>query len=313
MLAPICLFTYNRPDETRKTIEALQLNKLALQSELFVFSDGPKREEDYSKVQETRSILKTISGFRKVEFLEAQENKGLANSIIDGVSRVLEKYGKVIVLEDDLITSSNFLDFMNQALDYYETDRRIQSVNGYSLKLKSNRTEVYFQQRPFPWGWGTWADRWNREVFDKTTLSDLIAEDKTLLTQFKKACGNDISRMLTNSLNGKNDSWYVRWTFDHFRKQTYSVFPSKSFVQNIGHSSEGTHCKGINPYRSEYINEQESKLSFPEFSISKKPITKEFLYYFTFSNKLITRIKLLPKRDGRKALFEDFIYKMKLR
>lgn len=313
MLAPICLFTYNRPDETRKTIEALQLNKLALESELFVFSDGPKREEDDAKVQETRSILKTISGFRKVEFIEAPENKGLANSIIDGVSRILEKYGKVIVLEDDLITSSNFLDFMNQALDYYETDRRIHSVNGYSLKLKSNRADVYFQQRPFPWGWGTWTDRWSIEIFNKTKLSNLITEDKTILPQFKKACGDDISRMLMNSLNGKNDSWYVRWAFDHFRKHTYSVFPSKSFVQNIGHSSEGTHCKGINPYLSQYINRQENDLSFPEFSISEKQITNEFLYYFTFTNKLITRIKLLPKRDGRKALFEDFIYKMKLR
>lgn len=313
MLAPICLFTYNRPDETRKTIEALRLNKLALQSELYVFSDGPKREKDEAKVQETRSIIKSISGFKKVEYVEALENKGLANSIIDGVSGILEKYGKVIVLEDDLITSSNFLDFMNQALDCYGTDRRIQSVNGYSLLLKSNRAEIYFQQRPFPWGWGTWSDRWNKEIFDKTKLSHLIAGNKTVLTQFKKACGDDISRMLLNSLNGKNDSWYVRWAFDHFRNNSLSVFPALSYVQNIGHTTEGTHCKGINPYRSVFIQDPSYRPDFAELMVPNTELTNEFLFYFTFRHKLVTRIKLLPKRDGRKALFEDFIYKLKRR
>lgn len=313
MLAPICLFTYNRPEETRKTVEALQRNKLASQSELFLFSDGPKRECDWSNVAETRSFLKTVAGFKKVEFIEAHENKGLANSIIDGVSLILEKHVKVIVLEDDLITAPDFLNFMNQALDFYTSDQRVQSINGYSLKLKSNKDEVYFQHRPFPWGWGTWSDRWNKELFNKTKLTDLIAGHKIILRQFKKACGNDISRMLTDSLNGKNDSWYVRWTLDHFRNNTYSVFPAMSYVQNIGHTAEGTHCKGINPYRSDFITNQSDLFNFPELIFPNTKLTKEFLYYFSFRNKLITRLKLLPKQDGRRLLLDDFIYKLKLK
>lgn len=305
MLAPICLFTYNRPEETRKTVEALQRNKLASQSELFLFSDGPKRECDWINVAETRSFLKTVAGFKKTEVIEAHENKGLANSIIEGVSLILEKQGKVIVLEDDLITAPNFLDFMNQALDFYISDQRIQSVNGYSLKLKSNRDEVYFQHRPFPWGWGTWSDRWNKDLFDKHLLKEKIAGDVTLLTQFKRACGNDISRMLTDSLNGKNDSWYVRWTFDHFRNNTYSVFPAMSYVQNIGHTAEGTHCKGINPYISSVSLDYERNILLPSLLYPSKKITRDFLHYFTMYHKIITRLKLITKKTGRKMLIRE--------
>ena len=119
--------------------------------------------------------------------------------------------------------------------------------------------------------------------------------------------------MLTDSLTGRNDSWYVRWTFDHFRNNTYSVFPALSYIRNIGHTIDGTHCKGINPYQSDFISNPPDLLNLPELIFPNSKQTKDYLYYFTFRNKLITRIKLLPKQSGRKVLVEDFIYKLKLR
>ena len=134
-LAPICLFTYSRLEETKRTIEALKKNFLAPKSELFIFSDGPKNHETKDKVKAVRDFIKTIDGFKKITIFESKTNEGLAKSIINGVTKVVNEYGKVIVLEDDLLTTPNFLDFMNQALLFFELNLSIYSINGYSLAL----------------------------------------------------------------------------------------------------------------------------------------------------------------------------------
>lgn len=310
-LAPICLFTYNRPRETKQTIEALQKNFLASESDLIIFSDGPKNQMAISRTDEVRKYIKTVNGFKNVTLIEASRNKGLANSIIEGVSAVFEKHDRVIVLEDDLITTRNFLNFMNQALDFYEEIKEINSINGYSLKLYSNQNSVYFQTRPFPWGWGTWKNRWKTQIFNKEEITKTIETEKLLLKEFRKACGNDISRMLLKSITNKNDSWYVRWTFDHFRNNKYSAFPKYSFIQNIGHTSDGTHCKGINPYESELTNDKTTDFSFSEFTLPGKKQKKEFLKYFSIRHKIWIRIKLLRTSDGLKELLKDIKIKLK--
>ena len=313
MLAPICLFTYNRLEETIQTVKSLQNNYLAPLSELFVFSDGPRSESAIPKVTEVRNYLSTITGFKSVLILESPVNKGLANSIIEGVSKVIEQYGKIIVLEDDLISSPNFLNFMNHALDFYETDTKIQSINGYSVFLMSAMEEVYFQTRPFPWGWATWSDRWKKDIFDKKKLDLFIKSDNFILKEFKAKCGNDISKMLLNSINNKNDSWYVRWTFDHFRNNNYSIFPTKSYIQNIGHNTNGTHCNGINSYVSTLINIHETDHKLSGLIIPDKKLKKEFLKYFNLSYKLKFRIKLLSTKLGRQRLMEELRYKINLK
>lgn len=310
MLAPICLFTYNRLNETRQTVEALKRNFLASSSELFVFSDGPKNEANIVKVEEVRQYLRSIRGFKNITIKESPENKGLANSIINGVSLIIEKYEKVIVLEDDLISQPNFLNFMNQTLDFYNQEKRIQSINGYSLKLEEKTSDVYFQVRPFPWGWATWADRWNKSAFNKQNLKAIIESDRSILTKFKKSCGDDISKMLVNSISNKNDSWYVRWTFDHFRNNKYSLFPQYSFIKNIGHSSNGTHCKGINTYFSIPANDQKIEFDFLDFQPPKRKLQKDFLRYFTIRHKLKVRIELLTSVDGRRQVIEEFKLKI---
>ena len=306
MYSPICLFTYNRLPETQQTLSALRCNYLAEASDLFIFSDGAKTDEAWVRVQAVREFLRTIDGFKSVQIIEAEQNKGLAQSIISGVTRILSQYDRVIVLEDDLITTPNFLDFMNQALDEFQNEQHIQSISAYSLLLKNIKKEMYFQQRPGSWGWATWSDRWNPDVFNKKRIQNQLTESPGILKRFKQSCGNDIPRMLLGSLMGRNDSWYVRWAFDHFRNNRYSVYPACTYVQNIGFSDSGTHCKGINTYHSVLVNTQKRTYPSVPFSPPDRREHKEFLHYFTRFHKLIERLKLLKTRNGQRLLVQEF-------
>lgn len=312
MYAPICLFTYNRLIETQSTIESLARNFLASESDLIIFSDGPKTIEANEKINEVRNYLHQVSGFKSVKINESDTNKGLANSIITGVSTVFEEYDRVIVLEDDLVTQPNFLDFMNQALNYYSNDKKVSSVNGYSLALRDLKDEVYFQNRSFPWGWGTWENRWDAEIFNKQKIKNQIGNNNKLLKNFTKNCGNDISKMLLDSLNNKNNSWYVRWVFFHFITNTYSVYPNHSFVENIGYSENGTHCRAINSYTSILRSDQKQEFNFIPFSYPEESKRLEFLEYFSFWSKLKVRLKLLKSSEGREKVIDEIKFKLKM-
>ncbi|WP_339714804.1 glycosyltransferase [uncultured Kriegella sp.] len=310
MLAPICLFTYNRLAETKQTVEALQKNFLATQSHLIIFSDGAKNERSNSKITAVRQYLKTIDGFKSIKIYESQKNKGLAGSIIEGVTKTIEEYGKVIVLEDDLITSQNFLNFMNKALDHYATKEIIKSINGFSpeiKKLKTGTPDVYFQTRTFPWGWATWKNRWSSEIFSKEKIKKEINDDKNILRVFKKDCGNDIAKMLLDSISGKNDSWYVRWVFEHYRTQALALYPKYTLVGNSGFNENGTHCKTINPYKSIIDSDFREKTCFDfDTQIEIDPIIKrQFLRYFSIKYRIILRVKLLFDEGGVGVLWND--------
>lgn len=307
MLAPICLFTYNRLYELKLTVEALKENDFCTESELFIFSDGPKNPESVNKVTAVRNFIQSLNGFKNISIIESNHNQGLADSIINGVSQIIERYGKVIVLEDDLITSPGFLTFMNQALEFYKSDQKIQSVSGFSLKInqKKNESDVYFQKRPFSWGWATWADRWESDIFNKNKLKSDIKSSCTVLKDFKKECGNDISNMFIDSINNKNDSWYVRWVYNHFKTNRYSVYPYFSLVKNIGFNKEGTHCKTINPYSYQISSQNNHKFEFINFRQPTHKETKEFLKYFSYPHKIKVRIKLLGTSSGRMQLLSE--------
>ncbi|HKJ79690.1 MAG TPA: glycosyltransferase [Prolixibacteraceae bacterium] len=312
MFAPVCLFTYNRLWETQQTIEALKNNFLAQKSDLIIFSDGPKNEQAEEQVLHVRNYVEGISGFKSIKIIHSSENKGLANSIISGVTRVLQEYGKVIVLEDDIVTRPNFLDFINQALDYYCENPKIRSINGYSLKLKSASKEIYFQKRSFPWGWGTWKNRWSEDFFNKQHIKSQIENDKSLLKKFKNDCGDDISKMLLDSLNNVNNSWYVRWVYTHFLTDTFSAYPIHSFVENIGYSDNGTHCRTINSYDSNIIESTNRIFEFIPFEYPDEEVKHDFLFYFSYWSKLMVRFQLLRSAGGREKVLDEIKYKLKL-
>jgi GT2 family glycosyltransferase len=167
--APIALFVYNRPDHARQTIEALKENELSAESDLIIFADGPKNSGAQAKVNEVRKLIKNVIGFRSLTIHESPNNKGLANSIIDGATKVCEEYGRVIVLEDDLVTSPWFLKYMNDALNTYEQDERVISVHGYTYPVDEPLPETFFLRGADCWGWATWKRGW--ELFEPNVAS----------------------------------------------------------------------------------------------------------------------------------------------
>lgn len=267
MLAPIVLFVYDRKEYVQKLINSLSRNDLSKESELFLFSDGPKNEHDKGKVDAVRAYLEEIKNlkiFKNVYIRYSKENKGLAKSVIGGVSEVIEQYGKVIVLEDDLIVSPHFLKFMNQSLDYYEKDTRVWSVSGFTRDIEYLRNidkDMYFAYRAQSWSWGTWKDRWEKadwEVKDYKRFKKNFA----LRRAFNKG-GNDMASMLDRQQCGKINSWAIRWCYTQFKNNGYTVQPQKTLVQNSGQDGSGTNCNYIREF-SDLSNKQEWE--FREFS-----------------------------------------------
>lgn len=181
--SPVCIFVYNRPWHTKQTIEALKRNVLADQSDLIIYSDAPKNPAAFEKVKEVRDYIKTITGFKTVSIIERNENLGLARSIINGVTEVINKYGRVIVLEDDLVTSPYFLSFMNNALEIYKNNQKVWHITGWNYSIDSvGLDEVFFWKVMNCSGWGTWSDRWR--YFEKNPQKLIKSFTREKIRQF---------------------------------------------------------------------------------------------------------------------------------
>lgn len=292
MLTPICIFTYNRLEETRQTIQALQANYLATQSELYVFSDGPKNEKAAPKIQAVRNYLATVSGFKKVEVVASEQNKGLAKSIISGVSKVLETYDAVIVVEDDLVTTPNFLDFMNQALCFYKTDTNVFSISGYTLNLPSLKhyhEDYYYGYRASSWGWGIWRDRWAPIDWEMKDY-ELFKKNKKAIKSFKRG-GSDMPRMLENQMAGNIDSWAIRFCYHQFLNDLVTVFPTISKLKSIGFSEEATHTSGTKRFITPIDTELKREFKFDSFTHVNKKLVKEFASFFSVKNRIINQLR----------------------
>jgi len=248
-LAPIVLFVYNRPWHTQQTIETLQKNELASESELFIYSDAPKDEESIDKVANVRNYIQTVTGFKKITLIEREKNWGLANSIIDGVTTIVNQYGKIIVLEDDLVTSPYFLTFMNESLNMYQNENNVACIHGYIYPIKE-LPETFFIRGADCWGWATWKDKWNIFEADGQKLLDSVKQQK-LENEVDFNNSANYTLMLKNQIKGKNNSWAVRWYVSAFLKNMLCLYPGKSYVQNIGTDDSGTHCGITNLYQIE--------------------------------------------------------------
>ena len=251
-LAPIALFVYNRLEQTQKTIEALKRNPLAKNSILYVFSDGQKSKEDLG-VFKVREYIRKINGFKKVIVKERLGNIGLANSLISGISEVLEKNEKIIVLEDDIFTSKYFLEYMNSALEIYKEDKEVFGVAGYMYPIKNKLPETFFIDFSNCWGWGTWRRAWNHFEEDGRKLLNEIKKRK-LKRKFDFNNSYPYFKMLKGQTKGKNNSWAIRWAASVFLNNGLFLYPKKSLVRNIGFDEGGTHCKGNNLFETELYN-----------------------------------------------------------
>jgi len=286
----VVIFVYNRLDELKINIKALQENINSHLFNIIIFSDAPKSENDVLKVNNIRKYLKTIKGFKSLEIIERRNNYGLARNIIEGVTEVINIYNKAIVLEDDLITSKNFLCYMKEALNFYEEKEEIFSISGYSMPLKSLQNysyDTYLFYRPSSWGWATWKDRWGNIDWEIKDYENFF-KNKKLQKDFNKG-GVDLTRMLKNYFEGKNDSWAIRWAYNMWKQKKYCIYPTQSKIQNIGFGENATHCKGVNIYKTILDNTHNCNFNFLNDITINKKIVKEFSYQYSYINKFIKR------------------------
>ena len=264
-LAPIALFVYNRPEHTRRTVESLRANELAPHSELFVFADGARNDSAASAVEDVRKFIRMIEGFKSITIIERERNFGLATSVIVGVSQLCEEFGRVIAVEDDLLTASDFLTFMNRALERYESERKVISVSGFNFALsvpEQYSYDAFCSYRSSSWGWGTWQDRWKTVDWNVTDYASFQA-DKGRQQLFNRG-GEDLSRMLDLQMAGKIDSWAIRWAYNHFRKGGVALLSTAPIVQNIGLDRSGVHSSPGSARQSELVFRRSSEYCFPD-------------------------------------------------
>lgn len=246
-MAPIVLFVYNRPWHTQQTVEALQRCELVAESDLYIFADGPKTdatEEQKAKISEVRKYIHTIDGFHSVTIEESETNKGLANSVISGVTKVIEKYSKAIVVEDDIVAHPFFLRFMNEALDTYQINQRIFAISATMERfaIPSNyKKDIFLTHRFGSWGWATWADRWNTIDWDINNYSIIKEPTKQQIKHFCRG-GADLWPMLQAQHRGDIDSWAIRMGYNMSLQNKLCLRPVKSLVYNIGMDGSGIHC-----------------------------------------------------------------------
>ena len=246
-LAPIALFVYRRLGHTQRTLEALAGNEGAANSDLIVFSDGPRIADPDSNVAAVRRYVRGVTGFRSVTIVEREQNCGLGNSIIQGVTQVLREHDRVIVVEDDLLTSPFFLRFMNEALAYYEHDDRVASIHGYVYPVEHPLPETFFLRGADCWGWACWPRSWR--LFDpdgRHLMSEL--RRRRLTRAFDLDGAYKFTKMLEGQISGANDSWAVRWHASAFLQDKLTLYPGRSLVHNAGNDLSGSHSVDTSIY-----------------------------------------------------------------
>jgi len=285
--APVLLFTYNRPTHTRQTLEALLRNELSRESELFVFSDGYKNETDKEQVIQVRRVIHAIEGFRKVYITEQPQNVGLAKNVIDGVTRMINVYGKVIVLEDDLLTSPQFLTFMNEALEMFADEDKIGHIHGFCFPLP-DMPDAFLIKWAGSWGWATWQRAWQQFNPDGEALLAELKRRK-LQKEFDFNGNYPFTRMLKKQVRGENDSWAIRWNASLFLNDILSLNAGKSLVQNIGFDGSGRHSGNQNIYTTNLYN-RKLTINIPEIA-ENKAARKSFEKYYGITNSFWAKVK----------------------
>jgi len=302
--SPIVIFTYRR--DITDVINALLKNELSKESNLYIFSDGYKNDIDKKDVVAVRKIFQNIKGFKSVKVYESKINKGLANSIIDGVNFILNKYNSIIVMEDDLIVADNFLEYMNEGLEFYEKQSNIWSISGYSPKLpclEDYDKDVYLTMRASSWGWATWKNRWN-SIDWKIKDWDSFKRNKIEINEFNKN-GNDMFKMLELQMLGKIDSWAIRWCYNQFMQKKYTIYPTKSKLVNIGFDNKGTHnSRGFNRWDVDVSN---TDVVFENIEQDNQ-IIECFKKYYNLKN--ITRFGYFLKKIGGYKMAKKLLNKV---
>lgn len=297
--APILLFVYNRPEHVRQCIASLQANELAAQSPLFIYSDAAKTPESREGVQQTRQFIRDIDGFASVTIIEREQNWGLARSIIDGVTTQVNRFGRVIVMEDDLIAAPYFLQFMNDALETYKDEPRVGHIQGCDFTQDTSLPDTFLIKWTGSWGWATWDRAWKRFNPDGKELLRQL-EERNLTRRFDFNSTYGYTRMLRRQIEGKNNSWAIRWNASLFLADILSLNAGRSLIRNTGFDGSGTNCGGgglydstlwLNPLRVEKLSPIE------ENEKAREAFVRYYHRTNCFMAKAIRRIKRTLKGD----------------
>lgn len=300
MKAPVIIFIYNRAEHTKKTLAALNENRLASETDLFIYADNAKSPEGQSKVDAARRVADEFAAFNhfhSTTVIKAEKNKGLADSIISGVSEVIARYGRVIVIEDDLITSRDFLEYMNGALDFYQDNASVWSISGYTpylTRLSGYNHDVYPCYRASSWGWATWLDRWQTVDWDVSDYDAFLSD--TARQKYFNLGGSDMTNMLIDWHEKRNHSWAIRWCYQQSKARSMTIYPAQSRVTNAGNDNSGTHTGSTSRYDTPFALDHKP-CTFENLATNER-LLDEFRLIYDFSR--IGRIKRLLNFSWRK-------------
>lgn len=297
--APILLFVYNRPSHTQRALQALLTNSLAAESELFIYSDAPKSADDKAAVDEVREYIRHVAGFKRVCIIERSQNFGLANNVIDGVTALVNRYGRVIVLEDDLVVAPFFLDFMNDALDVYEDEPKVGHIQACDFTHDPALPDTFLIKWTGSWGWATWQRAWQHFNPDGKALLEELQRRK-LSRRFDFDGSYGYTKMLRRQTEGKNNSWAIRWNASLFLADILSLNVGKSLVKNEGFDGTGTNCGGGELYASTLYTQRlpvQKIAPIAESAVGRQSLTRYYRRTNSFMAKAVRRIKRTLKGD----------------
>jgi|688.fasta_scaffold281196_2 hypothetical protein len=299
--SPIALFAFNRLEKYVEVLESLKNNSDSKNSDLWVFIDGPKSKKDLIIQNKIYTFTKKLKGFKSLNIIKDEVNKGLAKSITNGVTQLLRKSNSVIVIEDDILVSPYFLEFMNSGLNTYENDRLVASIHGYVYPTTIKLPETFFIRGSDCWGWGTWRRAWVKYNDDgRDLLTKIKNHREKMLFDFDGSSG--YIKMLEDNLIGKNDSWAVKWYASTFLENMYTLYPGRSLVTNIGLDGTGTH-KGFS--RQDITFSHNSRINVSKIKVEDSLIGREaFTKYFETNKQksLLKLFKYLYRMTQRKVL-----------
>lgn len=311
-LAPVVLFVYNRPRHALQTLEALAGNRLAEKSMLYIFSDGPKEETGLGakeRIDEVRRVIRSQKWCREVIIKESTVNKGLADSIEDGVMEVVNRHSKVIVLEDDVVTSPGFLEYMNDALDFYEYEEKVMHISGYMYPHNDKLPETFFFNVPYPGGgWATWQRAWKYYISDTKQLYDHFNTARGWWN-FNKFGGDFLQRQLVRNLTGDLKSWFIKWHGTLLIRGGFTLYPGISLTNNIGFDDSGSNC----PVQDKFtVSELADKIHISEIPVREnRQVLKMVRRFYQGPFSLKKEVYSLLTRFVRKDNLQKILNLMK--
>lgn len=285
-LAPVILFCYNRLNHLQKTIESLKKNKESIDTDIYIYCDGPRSNENRANLEEVRNYVRKIEGFKSIKYIFSDKNYGLSRSVIKGITEVLTEFNSVIVIEDDLVVSPYFLKYMNEGLKVFENDENVASIHGYCYPVNERLPDNFFLRGADCWGWATWSRAWKNFEKDGIYLLNEL-KNKNLIKQFNMSGAYPFTKMLEDNVKGKNDSWAIRWHASCFLKNMLTLYPGISLVNNIGMDKSGTH--------SGLTNEFDQNVAVSPIKIGRIDVTENIFAREIIANFLRDKTSILNK------------------